>query len=101
MCIVPFHRLNGLLTFCVSKAAATMWEVTSLIYEYKGFQIAYGFPAYILIMLLKLILVLIAIFLTRSLAPNCAGSGVPELRAILSGIWIRQYLSRYVITETV
>lgn len=26
-------------------------------------------------------------------APSAAGSGIPELKAILSGIWIRRYLS--------
>ena len=86
--------LNGLLTFCISKAASQVWRLESVIYEYAPFQVADKTPAYILLIILKVSLVLAAIWLTRSFAPGCAGSGVPELRAILSGIWIRHYLSK-------
>jgi len=34
------------------------------------------------------------IMLTFFFSPDAAGSGIPELKAILSGIWIRKYLSR-------
>ena len=92
--MVLLALFNGLLTFGISKAASEAWILESWIYENDIFEVAHGAPAYLLIVVLKLTLVLGGIYLTRRFAPGCAGSGVPELRAILSGIWIRHYLSR-------
>ena len=50
------------------------------------------FPTYLLLVSFKLITVISAIALTTTFSPASAGSGVPQLRAILSGMWIRGYL---------
>eukprot|EP01083_Nonionella_stella_P094739 265897_1 len=92
--LIILAMFNGLLTFAVSKAASKVWELEVYINEYEMFQVAASAPAYILLIILKVLLVVGAIWLTRNFAPGCAGSGVPELRAILSGIWIRHYLSK-------
>ena len=92
--LIVLALFNGLLTFGISKVASYVWQLEQIIYESDTFEVAHGAPAYLLIVLLKVVLVLMAIYLVRTFAPGCAGSGVPELRAILSGIWIRHYLSR-------
>lgn len=43
-----------------------------------------------LLIIIKLFFVLSAVFLTATFAPAASGSGIPELKAILSGIWIRR-----------
>jgi len=78
----------------VSKVASLCWSMQQFFYEDEMFHVAHWFPAFIILLFVKLILVITAIIITVTYAPASAGSGVPELRAILSGIWIREYLGK-------
>ena len=79
-----------IFAFIVSELVLYCWELIDYVYFDKEVS---TFIVLIASVGLKLAFVFIAIFLTVFVAPQAAGSGIPELKAILSGIWIRRYLS--------
>jgi len=48
-----------------------------------------------------LVFVAIALYITQTLAPNAAGSGLPEMKCILSGLTLAKYLSRRTLVAKV
>jgi chloride channel 2 len=48
---------------------------------------------YFVWVLFSVIFLLCAVFLTKNLAPAAAGSGIPEMKNILSGVYLSEYLS--------
>ena len=79
-----------IFAFIVSELVLYCWELIDYVYFNKELS---TFIVFVSSVGLKLAFVFIAIFLTVFVAPQAAGSGIPELKAVLSGIWIRRYLS--------
>eukprot|EP01084_Bolivina_argentea_P094565 169995_1 len=77
------------VAFIISQMTSFCWGVINYVYTnnmYNKILIFLG------CLVLKCGFVFAAIFFTIT-TPQTAGSGIPELKAILSGIWIRRYLS--------
>jgi len=52
-----------------------------------------NFLAFFIILFIKFVYIICAVYICYTFCPDAAGSGIPELRAILGGIWIKDYLS--------
>jgi len=78
------------MAFLVSRLVAASWQLTDIIYAWK----ANTFERLIMLVVVKVFCITAGVLLTYYGAPNSDGSGIPEMKAILSGIWIRRYLSR-------
>jgi len=79
------------LAFMVSKVVSWMWSFQDDLYFREDLDKT---AKLLIIMGIKIACALLATALTLCFAPNCAGSGVPHLRAIVNGVWIPQYLSK-------
>lgn len=56
---------------------------------------------YVVYILHTLIFVGLALYFTHTIAPNAAGSGLPEMKCILSGLTLAKYLSRETLVAKV
>ena len=77
------------VAFIISQMTSFCWGVINYVYTNKMYNEVLIFLG---CLVLKCGFVFAAIFFTVT-TPQTAGSGIPELKAILSGIWIRRYLS--------
>eukprot|EP01083_Nonionella_stella_P086186 239262_1 len=77
------------VAFIISQMTSFCWGVINYVYTNNMYNEIVIFLA---CLVLKCGFVFAAIFFTIT-TPQTAGSGIPELKAILSGIWIRRYLS--------
>jgi len=81
---------NALLTFLISKTAGSAWDASKYIYDTDSFP---NIVSFFIILLIKFVYIVLAVYICYTFCPDAAGSGIPELRAILGGIWIKDYLS--------
>ena len=90
--LILLATMIALLTFSVSQAASFAWTQQANLYVDPNNKFTEWIPSYIFELIIKIGLVVAAVGVTSIFQPAAAGSGVPELRAILSGIWIKEYL---------
>merc|ERR1719204_41489 len=91
LAMVFLSIMGTILAFLVSKAVFWMWCFQDRIYFRDDLDKTVKL---FMILGIKLACAITAAMLTLKVAPNCAGSGVPHLRAIMNGVWIPEYLSR-------
>ena len=90
--LIILATLISFLTYIVSQAASNAWNLQIWLYSDPTNEYSKWVPSYIYELFIKIFLVVCAVGTISWFQPAAAGSGVPELRAILSGIWIREYL---------
>ncbi|ETO22677.1 hypothetical protein RFI_14518 [Reticulomyxa filosa] len=74
------------IAYAMSMITETSWWLTNQVYQHSTWNTYIRLFGVIII---RTLFVLVSIFLALHFAPQCIGSGIPELKAILSGIWIR------------
>eukprot|EP00047_Mylnosiga_fluctuans_P007977 m.256438 g.256438 ORF g.256438 m.256438 type:complete len:811 (-) comp20163_c0_seq1:227-2659(-) len=87
--------LLGLVGVLVSIISFIIDYLVNLVYSVRQTmtdRLGYGplYPAWIAF---TLFFALLAVVITRSLSPHAAGSGIPQMKAILRGISLKEYLS--------
>jgi len=88
---------NALLAYSISFCVSYFWAWQGDIY-YSSLNPG---ASYVLLTLFRISIILTGLWVVARFAPAAAGSGIPELRAILAGIWIDGYLSRRVIVTKI
>lgn len=92
--VVVFLVVMSLLTACaaVSVDILVYWLTQGRNYLVTAASNFWG--GYVVYILHTLLFVGLALYFTHSIAPNAAGSGLPEMKCILSGLTLAKYLSR-------
>jgi len=82
--------LQGFTTWIISSIVGLCWAIQILVVDDTSISVV---AQAMFVGILKIFFITLSVLVTWTFAPNAAGSGIPELRAILGGIHIKGYLS--------
>ncbi|KAJ1444672.1 chloride channel [Pelagophyceae sp. CCMP2097] len=82
-----------LLAFSVSIAAFLIEVAHTIIHDGLEATLRFGNGGIVLYLIVRVVLVLLAVEFTKRVSPIAAGSGIPEVKAILAGFSIPGFLS--------